>query len=843
MKSNAAQSGVPIDRFVTSHVAHKICLEIQEAGGAELFAILRASKPGELFDQVEIACRGTEVEVPAILSRTAPGEMTLHNHPSGDLRPSHADLHLAGIFGEEGIGSMIIDNKATRAYVLVEPFQKEELHAVAPEELHEIFRPKGKLSAVLEGYESRQGQVDMAISVASSLHQGKITSIEAGTGTGKSLAYLIPALMWAKKNRKRILVATKTITLQEQLLFKDIPIAKRVMEDPPETALIKGRSNYVCLRKLHDAESDQEEFDFGEDFKSMQAELKTISDWVEQHPSGDRADLPFQPSHDLWESVQSDSDMCMGSACPYYQDSPFFLSRRAAAKASLLIVNQALLFTDLSVRISTGNYTSSAIIPPYFSVIVDEAHSIEDLATDHFGSRLTSFGLRNTIGKFLSPKGNRGILERLHKKATRYLLFDFARTLEENSIKIQSTRDDVLFQLEEFSNLLHEYFNKEQFSTSQVHLDQPLLISDGLELLRKEAGSLSALLTELCRLLRSIFDEATETFEDHAEEMEGFLLEYQARLNRLKEVGPLFKRFAAKDMEEQVQWLTLKKWKSRRNEFEYQISPIDVRDLLIKGMFKPFHSIIATSATLDLKDDFHFFQSRSGIDQLDDKEKETFRYKSPFPLAQQASFAIPLFFPQPSHSSYVNHLKDCILLLSQTGKGGTLVLFTSYALLNQMVRMCEHELGQRGIDLLVQGRDPRSALVQRFISTQGVLFGTDTFWEGIDLRGNLLTKLLITKLPFRQLGDPVFEARSRKIKAEGGNDFKDYSLPLALLKFKQGTGRLIRSKTDYGLILVADRRIIERNYGKKFFEMAPEFPKIQVMDLIELQNRLGAMIL
>jgi len=831
------KKGVPIERIIGPQAIAELRKAIQEAGGSEIFVVLKKrGKESGVFDEVTVVCRGTEFEVPALISRATPGDMTLHNHPSGVLRPSQADMRMAGLFGEEGIGSMIINNQVTRAYVVVEPFETPDLVAVEAKGLSDIFGPDGRLAEAIEQFEYRESQAEMAQHVATSLHEGRITCIEAGTGTGKSLAYLIPAMVWARDNRKRVLVATKTITLQEQLLYKDIPLAKSVLKHPPETALIKGRQNYVCLRKLKEAETSQMEFDFGEDHQSVQHELEAISDWIESHPTGDRAELPFQPTREAWEAVQSDSDMCLGSSCPYYQESPFYQSRRKAAKANLLIVNQALLFSDLAIRFSTGNYTASAIIPPYFSVILDEAHSLEDIATDHFGSRLGSFGLRQGVGKFMSIKKNTGLLARLSQRSQKYLKMDFQKTLEDLSFQFQMIRDDMLFTLTEFTDKLHQTYNPEDFKNQQVHLDQTHLQGESMSLVRQGAGALSTQLTRICTALETILEEAKEAFEDKADEMEGFLIEFQARLHRLKDHLPTLKAFGATDMDEHVQWLTLKRWGNHRREFQYQISPIDVSDKLVKGLFNPFHSVIATSATLDLNDTFNFYHRRSGIEKVEEKPVESFQFKSPFPLEQQGHLGILSYAPNPGQRAFSDCVTDCILQLAQIGEGGTMALFTSYALLYDVARKCEQRLADLGIPLYVQGRDPRATLIERFRSTQGVLIGTDTFWEGIDLRGRLLTKLLITKLPFRQLGDPVFEARSRKIKAEGGNDFKDYSLPLALLKFKQGAGRLIRSKTDKGLIVIADNRISSKYYGRKFLEMAPEFPKIEFDALTNLQE-------
>ncbi|PIE90030.1 MAG: hypothetical protein CR997_07855 [Acidobacteria bacterium] len=836
MAESVNKPGIECASLMTAEVIEKLRVEIAASGGSEVFAILSRPGRGQLYSEVTIACRGSKVEVPALLSRTKPGEMTLHNHPSGVLIPSSADMRMAGLFGDEGIGSMIVDNQVTRGYIVVEPFDEGEREPVLAQEIVDVFADNGSLSQMMEHYETRAGQQEMAFVVADSLHKGCISVIEAGTGTGKSLAYLVPALLWAKKNKKRILIATKTIALQEQLLYKDIPIARKVIHDAPQASLIKGRSNYICLRKLRDLNLDQMEFDFGPDMKSIHSELQAISDWVENHPSGDRSELPFQPGVDAWETVQSDSDMCLGSSCPYYQESPFYQSRRLAAKSGILIANQALLFTDLALRAATGNYKASAVIPPYLSIIMDEAHSIEDIATSHFGKRVSSFGARKMIGKFISMRRNTGLLEQLAKRSKRFNLMDLVSELEERAIEVQLVRDEFIYKLDEFSELLHHQFNQAGKRKCQVHLDRAILSSEELEPLRKAAQEVAALIVHLSSLLTAILERAINALEHKMDVMEGFFIEYKARLSRLIDLSPVFKSFASKEKKEQVQWLNLIVWKNQRREFDYQISPIDVSSLLVGALYKPFHSLVATSASLNLKDEFKFYQARSGIDQVKQKEIEFHQFASPFPLSRLASLIIPDHFPSPSSSKYAFFLRDLIHESAKWGNGGTLVLFTSYALLYQMVTLCEEMLGNDGVPLFVQGRDQRSALVERLVSTRGVLFGTDTYWEGIDLKGDSLTKLIVTKLPFRQIRDPVFEARSVRIKNQGGNDFKEYALPLALLKFKQGVGRLVRSQTDTGVVIVADNRIVHKYYGKKFLDMAAEFPKIRISSMDELKS-------
>ncbi|MDJ0836808.1 MAG: helicase C-terminal domain-containing protein [Acidobacteriota bacterium] len=812
-------------RYLSLDVIDELAREIEEAHGREIFAVLSKDEDQPVFTRIAMVARGTTTEVPALMTRSHPGDMTVHNHPSGVLQPSQADMNVATMFGEEGVGSMIVNNDVSECIVVVEPHVEKKPVNVDVEAVIKLFGNDGPLAEKLENYESRPSQVSMARSVAAALNNSEILAVEAGTGTGKSLAYLLPSFLWTKHNKSRVVIATKTIALQEQLVYKDIPLARKALPDAPRASLVKGRNNYICLRKLTDLKTNQLSLFEGEE-RTVKKEIEDLDGWMEGGGSGDRADLPFVPSREAWEMVRSDSDMCLGSKCPFFQKAPFYESRRKAAQSRVLVVNQALLFSDLALRNASGNYTAAAVIPPYEHVILDEAHSVEDIATDHFGEKVSSFGLRLTLGKLLSSnRGNKGVIHRLFVAAVEQGATELFSALEERYLhQFRELQDAVIHQLYAVSAELHGELNREGRRQVVVWLREQLLESGRMDEAKVQAKALFSLIHELMVVVRQIREKWKQQSDRFLEKTSGMLIEMEARLSRLEGVAGALKTFAVRQHENQVPWLELRKSRSH-DEFEYKISPLDVSGVLREALFKPFKSVTLTSATLDMNDDFEFLSSRNGLMDFTDKPWSFQTFKSPFDYSSQARLFLCRMQSGPTNGGFANDIADLVMRSVLSGdRGGTLVLFTSYAMLNQVARMIEGPLARNGVDILVQGRAPRSQLTAQLKRTHGVLLGTDSYWEGVDLPGEALTKVIITKLPFRQMGDPIFEARCTAIDRNGGSSFKSYSLPLALLKFKQGAGRLIRNKNDRGTLIVADNRIRTKAYGRRFLSLVDTYP-------------------
>ncbi|HEY3347312.1 MAG TPA: helicase, partial [Nitrospirota bacterium] len=367
---------------------------IHEAGGNEVFFLGICGDDRRVARAVVMA-RGDESQVPALAQEAAVGDVVIHNHPTGLLTPSKPDLEVASQLGSRGVGFFIINNFADEVYAVVEPFAKEALKPVDYELVREALSEGGAVSRSLSGYEPRPGQVQMALELARAFNEDKIAALEAGTGVGKSMAYLVPTLFWVLKNRERVVISTNTINLQEQLIEKDIPMLGRSFADPFKAVLVKGRSNYLCLRKLDLALSEEDLLlEEGE-----KADLHGVAAWSLNTKEGSRSDLGFIPTDDLWEKVSSESDFCSRLRCSHFSHCFFFRARREAASADLLVVNHHILLADIALRAEMGGGADMAILPGYSRLIIDEGHNLEDGATSYFGSRASRLGMLKTLGR------------------------------------------------------------------------------------------------------------------------------------------------------------------------------------------------------------------------------------------------------------------------------------------------------------------------------------------------------------------------------------------------------------------------------------------------------------
>ncbi|MEI7815697.1 MAG: DEAD/DEAH box helicase, partial [Desulfuromonadales bacterium] len=359
--------------------------EIKQAKGNEVFFIGSTNVDGIIYEAEAIA-RGTKVAVPAIITRASGGDVVIHNHPSGDLEPSSADMDIASVCGNQGIGFAIIDNNCTRCYLVVAPHTEKKGELLSLEEIGRIFAANGMM-AHLKGFEQREEQVRMAFAVAEAFNSDRVVLVEAGTGTGKSLAYLIPSILWAVRNNERVVISTNTINLQEQLIKKDLPFLARNSKVEFKAALVKGRSNYACLRKLEHAEAEPSLFP-----DESSAELTTIIEWSHSCQDGCRSDLAFTPHGGTWEEICCEADQCGRSHCKHFNRCFFYRARRESSAARVLVVNHALLLSDIVLRQETG-YDATAILPPFTRLIFDEGHHLEDVATSHLSLTITRSGI------------------------------------------------------------------------------------------------------------------------------------------------------------------------------------------------------------------------------------------------------------------------------------------------------------------------------------------------------------------------------------------------------------------------------------------------------------------
>jgi ATP-dependent DNA helicase DinG len=823
---------------------------IREAGGNEVFFVARVewtARGGRALatvDEVEVVARGNATSVLVLPERAAGWDLTIHNHPSGRLEPSDADHAIAHELGQRSVGFAIISNDAARHYVVVAPLRdRSKPEPVGEEEVRAAFAPGGPLSGGLADYEARQGQVDMACAVARALNEDRILAAEAGTGVGKSFAYLLPAILWAVRNRRRVIVSTGTINLQEQLTGKDLPFLARVLPVKFQFALIKGRGNYACRRKAAELEADLRQKDFFEPQEEKQ--LRDLVQWVGTTGDGSRSSLAWVPSSDAWDRILSESDKSLRVRCEHYERCFYYEAKRAASRADILVVNHHLFFADLAVRRETGNYEHDLVVPRYDRVIFDEAHHLEDVATGFFGLEVSKVGVESGLGRLVSTRdAKRGVLPSLIRRLRRFGDAVAADAIERSYplalMEARERLDDLFDEAEEAVRGLGEPGAGAPRGREGGGHGVALAADAGAAGLqvryRPDAGQgarwealtaiLARMVAELERLLAAN-DRALKSLELSRlgeEQIEAQSLELRSFGRRLEGLIQRLKRFNLLDEEGQVRWVELreKRGREQRRNLELRSAPIRVAAALRDAVYDPLRTVVLTSATLSVAGSIEFLADRLGLLDLDASRFEFRRYDSPFDFRTQALTLVPTDLPSPDGRGFESAVPPAVLELLRASRGRAFVLFTSYSLLRRTFAALEPELRALGLVPVAQGQASRSDLLERFrAGTSNVLFGTDSFWEGVDVKGKALEHVIITRLPFRVPSEPIQEARVEELEARGLNPFTAFTVPQAVLKLKQGFGRLIRSQTDRGVVTILDRRVLSKPYGKVFLASLP----------------------
>lgn len=845
--AEAAGSLAPDDarRIFTDAARAAIRLAIEEAGGVEVFFYGRADASGRVVE-VEVAARGHASAAPAILTRARGMDLAIHNHPSGLLLPSDADLGVASQLGNMGVGFAIVSNDAARANVVVPLLHRKEKKSVGRDDVALVLGPGGKIAQRFPGYEARPQQLDMAEAVARSLARDQVALLEAGTGTGKSFAYLVPAVLHAKANGEKVVVATGTINLQEQLVHKDVPSLQGVLP-PFHAVVVKGRSNYVSLRRASEAARGESGM-----FESQaeQREVERLAQWAAGTRTGDRQELTPPPSPEAWERVQSESDNCLGVRCGTYAECHYFNSRRAAARADLIVANHALLVTDLAAKREIGSFAAAAVLPPYERVIVDEAHHLEEVASEHLGAHCSAMGVARQLGRLRHRRdAGRGLVPTLIAGLLRGLrqggLADVGaveRSLRALEERVLDHRDRAAAAADgAFSAVAHGVRARGGQSRDDDRGEPP---GDGgqgrreMKLrLRHDEGS-QALAAELeplreaLELLRVELENALEPLDaalgKARSSLEGLILETRACAHRIAgQVGSLDRMRALADPTH-VRWIVVKRDRRGEDRCDLHAAPLDVAPILREAFFEKARTVVLSSATLTVRDDFSYVERGLGVSGLDPARVVRLTLPSPFDFARQALLGVPLGLPEPGSPRFDEAIAPLILDAVRATRGRAFVLFTSFRSLDRVHRALAPTLRAEGLLPLAQGEGARRALLERFKSTRGaVLFGTDSFWEGVDVPGDGLVLVVIAKLPFKVPSEPFEEARAEAITARGGDPFRELMLPRAVLKLKQGFGRLVRTKTDRGAVLVLDQRIVRKGYGRDFLQSLPRVPLVQ----------------
>lgn len=816
-----------LEEYLSLDASDAIQQHIAEAEGNEVFLV------GRLNDElmvvgVEVFARGNETSAPALMQVARPGDVVIHNHPSGTLRPSGADMHVASILGNDSVGFYIVNNTVSDIYVVVEPFAEKKATPIDPKVLAQIIAEDGPIAKKLESYEYRPQQIEMIETVSRALNENKISVVEAGTGTGKTLAYLLPAIQYAVQNKERIVVSTNTINLQEQLIHKDLPFLSSVLDQKFRAVLVKGRTNYGCKRKL--AEAEQEIDLFSEE--GDRAELQAIIAWSKSTKDGSKSDLNIEPRPEVWEKIQSERDTSLKTRCPFYNECFFYSARRQAAGADILVANHHLLFSDLAVRSVFGS-SENAVLPAYDRIIFDEAHNVEEAATNYFGDAITYLGLQRILYRLYRKKDDqeKGLLTFLAGKLTRYAgalphekFLSAQRFIQEEAIRgveslsflLMETMEQIYFLFlrnadsgfAEVKQRLTAGFVRRKEWQNEVLVRAKKLVQK----LREYTGSVSKFLVEIDNVKHKLGPTVVS-----------LTIDLQAQCNRLDAAANTIERVLLIEDEENVRWIEVKEGYKQSKVVRLRSAPLEVAGILKEQVYSKFKNVVMTSATLTVENSFDFLKRRLGLDLLKPQQILEQALASPFDFERQTLVAIPTDISDPSDARFVEDLQRFIPQAIEISRGRAFVLFTAYGLLNVLHNRLKPEIESLGYNVYRQGQENRHRLLERFKNdVSSVLFATDSFWEGVDVHGEALELVIITKLPFKVPSEPIIEARVEAIERRGGNAFLEYALPQAAIKFRQGFGRLIRRKTDRGAVLVLDKRVMTKSYGRIFLNSLPK---------------------
>ncbi len=852
------------DRYIAPEAAEYMRRAIAEAGGNEVFFLCscgrsNACKEDRRVTGAQVIARGDEECVPALAQGAAVGDVVIHNHPSGLLKPSKPDIEIAGILGSRGVGFFIINNKVDEVYAVVEPFARESVKPLDIDAVEAVLSDGGALSRAMSAHEARPGQMMMAGEVARAFNEDRVAVLEGGTGVGKSMAYLVPALFWIIKNRERVVVSTNTINLQEQLIGKDIPLLGHLSGAGPEAGLpafkavlVKGRGNYLCLRKLELARA---EGDFLVEDTERQ-DIDAIAEWALTTKEGSRSDLSFVPSESLWEKLNSESDSCTRLKCRYFQRCFFFRARREVASADLLVVNHHILLADIAMRAegaAAGRPAAgdTAILPGYSRLIIDEGHNLEDGATSYFGSRITRLGLLKMLGRLhrkvartASDRAGRqaagrqtgtGLTGRPAAKGALPLLAsrlagkggsrkekgEAWRALINE--RIIPAKESIVLRVNEAFDELFYFMSRESESPGGDIKIRLTGNTRGITSWESVEGGFGRLGTELANLTRSL-NSLCKEIKDEAlgDKIDEPLVELKSITERLEAANAQTDNLLRGDGDGLIRWVEAPARKTGR-VISLCGSPLNVASEIKSRIYDRLKTVIITSATLTVKKRFDYLNRRIGLDLIPGDRLVEGVFPSPFDYRNQVIICIPRDVPDPGAREFGAALNALLRESLDISRGRAFALFTSFRMLESAYQELLPFMQSAGIRGLKQGDSPRHRLLQDFRThPKAALFGTDSFWEGVDVTGDALSNVIITKLPFSVPDDPVIQARQEEIEESGGNPFMEYIVPQAVIKFRQGFGRLIRSRTDRGSIMVFDRRIIEKNYGREFLESLPD---------------------
>jgi ATP-dependent DNA helicase DinG len=687
-----------------------------------------------------------------------------------------------------------------------------EFSPLDPEEISAVLDQGGPFAAQFPGYECRPQQVQMAAAVARAFSVGTHLMVEAGTGTGKSLAYLVPAVYWSLRNGERVVISTNTINLQDQLLQKDFPDLIRVLGLSARAAVLKGRANYICPRKF-----DALRHRGPESAEQMKVLAKTFL-WLTETTSGDRSEINFNGPGEraVWAQLSAEDEQCSPDVCSHYRRHacPFLRARQAAEEAHVLIINHALLVADLA--------TENRVLPEYHYLIVDEGHQLEAAATDGLSFRCSGPDMERSLRELGGPRtGWLGSLASLTrgKGASKDRTADLRAQADDLSASVESGLQSgraFFLALDQFVSSQIDGPPKEY--TLQFRIVPAVRTQPGWEDVEETWENLRVVLADAARIAAALGEKIGDAQDPDGETDGELSLLFTSWAHRMEGTIAAIHQIVAKPNPQQIQWVEIPR---DRDIHTLYSAPLHVGPLVEKYLWHPKNSVVLTSATLTTSGEFDYLKERLNADEAD-----TLVVGSPFDFENSALLYLVNDIPEPGDMRGYQHAFNRALVdLCKTTRGRALVLFTSYTQLRQTSQAISGPLSREGIVVYEQGEGAsRNSLLETFrTAEQAVLLGTRSFWEGVDVPGPALSVLAIAKLPFDVPSDPIVAARAETFE----DPFFQYSLPEAILRFRQGFGRLIRTKTDRGVAVVFDRRVLTKSYGRAFVDSLPECTREQ----------------
>lgn len=761
------------------------------------------------------------------LTKVGKNEVVIRTTKPNQLYPSDMELELSEeLYTRRNIAYCLLSSDLDDFY-FVQDIDRIFLEEI---DIENYFAKDGILAKEIKGFEYRQEQEEMAQYIQDAINEDRKIIVEAGTGTGKTLAYLIPSIKWAVTNKKKVIIATNTINLQEQLLLKDIPLAKSIIKDEFSYVLVKGRNNYVCKRLFNELvlgkSIDIETF-------SMEAreQIEYILKWGNKTKTGDKAELPFEVYPDVWELVQSTTELCLGKKCPYRKECFYMKTRMEKMEADILISNHHVFFADLNVRAETDFDSEYLILPRYDMVIFDEAHNVESVARSYFSVEVSKISFTRLLNRIYQKKNK--------KKKEKSALIRVEDTVDEKNLEDSEQYIYLLNTLKEeisiLQNIGDEYFDEIR-KIYETNTEAPIKKSLNnfemtksrfLENLREKKDIFQGKLADFLNLMMS-FNNVIDGEKDKNPEV----INFNNHLKMFKAYIDSFKFINSFEDDNYIYWLDIN---SKRTNVILTATPLNIAQKLSTVLFDNLDRLVFASATIVVNGNFNYFKKSLGLDEEDCIEAII---KSPFDYDEQMSVYIPSDIQDSENiNAFVSDASKFILNILLKTNGKAFILFTSYTMLNQIYYSISKKLKDKGFEVFLHGDKPRSQIIKEFKEAENpILFGTTSFWEGVDVQGENLSNVIITKLPFLVPTDPVVSAISKKIEEDGGNSFMDFQLPEAIIKFKQGVGRLIRKKTDSGNIFILDNRILKKRYGSLFINALPSQKNIKILekdDIIE----------